>query len=100
MVEDIFDISVIVKCSSFHSVPPPQVNICLLGSRIFTAPYRPDRLWGPPNLLSNGYWGLFGGGGEAAGAWSWLLTSYECQGKENMAVYIHSPIPFHGVVLN
>jgi hypothetical protein len=23
-------------------------------SRIFTSPYRPDRLWGPPNLLSNG----------------------------------------------
>jgi hypothetical protein len=28
-------------------------------SRIFTSPYRLDRLWGPPNLLSNGYWGLF-----------------------------------------
>jgi hypothetical protein len=26
-----------------------------IGSRIFTSPYRPDRLWGPPNLLSNGY---------------------------------------------
>jgi hypothetical protein len=22
-----------------------------VGSRIFTSPYRPDRLWGPPNLL-------------------------------------------------
>jgi hypothetical protein len=22
-----------------------------VGSRIFTFPYRPDRLWGPPNLL-------------------------------------------------
>jgi hypothetical protein len=21
------------------------------GSKIFTSPYRPDRLWGPPNLL-------------------------------------------------
>jgi hypothetical protein len=26
-----------------------------VGSRIFTFPYRPDRLWGPPSLLSNGY---------------------------------------------
>jgi hypothetical protein len=30
-----------------------------VGSRIFTSPGRPDRLWGPPNLLYNGYWGLF-----------------------------------------
>jgi hypothetical protein len=29
-----------------------------VGLRIFTSPNRPDRLWGPPNLLSNGYRGL------------------------------------------
>jgi hypothetical protein len=28
-------------------------------SRILSSPLRPDRLWGPPSLLSNGYWGLF-----------------------------------------
>jgi hypothetical protein len=32
------------------------------GSSIFSSPRRPDRLWGPPNLLSNGYWGLFSRG--------------------------------------
>jgi hypothetical protein len=29
------------------------------GSRIFTSPYHPDRLWGPTCPLSNGYRGLF-----------------------------------------
>jgi hypothetical protein len=29
------------------------------GSRIFSSPRRPDRFWGPPNLLSNGFEGLF-----------------------------------------
>jgi hypothetical protein len=28
-----------------------------VGSRIFSFPQRPDRLWGPPSLLSNGYRG-------------------------------------------
>jgi hypothetical protein len=26
-----------------------------VGSRIFSSPLRPDRSWGPPSLLSNGY---------------------------------------------
>jgi hypothetical protein len=30
-----------------------------LGSRIFSSPRRPDRLLGPPNVLSNGYLVLF-----------------------------------------
>jgi hypothetical protein len=30
-----------------------------VGSRIFPSPRRPDRLWDPPNLLSNGYRGPF-----------------------------------------
>jgi hypothetical protein len=28
-----------------------------VGSRIFAFPHRPDRLWGPHNLVYNGYWG-------------------------------------------
>jgi hypothetical protein len=45
----------------------------LVGSRIFTSPCHPDRLWGPPNLLSNGYWGLFSGGKSG---WSVKLTTH------------------------
>jgi hypothetical protein len=45
-----------------------------VGSRIFSSPRHPDRLWNLPNLPSNGYWGCFPGG-EVAGAWSWPLTS-------------------------
>jgi hypothetical protein len=29
-----------------------------VGSLIFSSPRRPDRPWGPPSLLSNGYRGL------------------------------------------
>jgi hypothetical protein len=38
-----------------------------VGSRIFTSPCCPDRLWDPPNILYNGSRGLFPGG-KAAGA--------------------------------
>jgi hypothetical protein len=36
-----------------------------VGVRIFTSPRRPDRLWGSPNLLCNGYWGVKRPGREA-----------------------------------
>jgi len=34
----------------------------------------PDRPWGPPNLLYNGYRVFPGVGGKAAGVWRWPLT--------------------------
>jgi hypothetical protein len=36
-------------------------------ARIFTSPCRPDGLWGPPNLLSNGYWGALSPGVKRQG---------------------------------
>jgi hypothetical protein len=47
--------------------------------RFFSSPQRPDRLWSPPILLSNGRRGLFSRG-KAAGAWSWLTS--KCRGQE------------------
>jgi hypothetical protein len=38
-----------------------------LGSRIFSSPRRLDRLWAPPNLLSNGYRGALSRGEKRAG---------------------------------
>jgi hypothetical protein len=42
-----------------------------LAKIVFSTPQRPDRLWGPHSLLSNGY--LNGGsfhGSKVAGAWN------------------------------
>jgi hypothetical protein len=36
-----------------------------VGSRIFSSPRSPGRLWSPPNLLSNGHRGLLPRGKEA-----------------------------------
>jgi len=40
------------------------------------SPLRLDQAWGPPSLLSNGYWGDYFGD-KACGAWSWPLSSTE-----------------------
>jgi hypothetical protein len=70
-----------------------------VGSRIFSSPRHPDRLWVPPSFLSSEYRVLFPRG-KAAEAWSWPLTSNKCRGQENVDLYIHSPIRLHGVMLN
>jgi hypothetical protein len=45
---------------SVHGLDDRGVRVRVpVGSTIFFSPRRPDRLWGPPNLLSNGYRWLF-----------------------------------------
>jgi len=57
------------------------------GSEIFRT--RPDRPWGPPNLLYNGY-RVFPGV-KAAGAWCISPTSSSDEIKERVELYIYSP---------
>jgi hypothetical protein len=71
-----------------------------VGPRIFSSPCHPHRLWSPPNLLSNGYRGApsLGVKRTEREADHSLPTSAEV--KENVDLYIHSPICLHGIVLN
>jgi len=49
---------------------------------------RPDRPWGPPSLLYNGY-RVFPGG-KAAGAWRRTLTPPSAEVKERVELYLYS----------
>jgi len=59
-----------------------------VGGEIFLT--RPDRPWGPPSLLYNGY-RVFPGG-KAAGAWRWPPTPSSVKVKERVEPYLFSPL--------
>jgi hypothetical protein len=50
---------------------------------------RPDRPWGPPSFLHNGY-RVFPGC-KAAGAWGWPPTPFSAEVKEILDLYLYSP---------
>jgi hypothetical protein len=66
--------------------------------RIFFSPERLDRLWGPPNLLSNGYWVSFLGG-KAPGHEADHSPSFSTEVKDTVAIPPF-PIRLYGIVLN
>jgi hypothetical protein len=48
-----------VGMAACHGLDHPGVGMrAPVGSRIFTSPYHPHRLWGTPSLLWNAYRGL------------------------------------------
>ena len=69
-----------------RSFPPGTPCIYYRWGEIFRS--RPDRLWGPPSLLYNGY-RVFPGG-KAAGAWRWPPTppsSAEVKERVDLCLY-------------
>jgi hypothetical protein len=48
----------VVGIATRYGMDDQEVGVPV-GSRIFSSQRRPDRLWSPPNLLSNGYRALF-----------------------------------------
>jgi hypothetical protein len=68
--------------------------------KIFSSPHHLDWFWGPPSLLSNGYWGFFF---QEQSSWGIKLTTHlqlVQRSKLYMDLYIHSPICLYGVVLS
>jgi hypothetical protein len=67
-----------------------------VGLIIFTSTNRPDRLWDPPNLLSNRYRGLFPRGLSGQGVK--LTTHLQLVSRSRKCGSIHPlPIRLHGV---
>jgi len=71
----------------------------LQGLGFFSSPPRPDQVWGPPSLLSGGYWQLFLRG-KVAGVLRWPLISICFRLWECVEPYIHTAISLHGVVFS
>jgi hypothetical protein len=50
----------VVSIATSYGLDDIEVGVRVpVDSIIFCSSRRPDRLWGPPNLLSNGHWRLF-----------------------------------------
>jgi hypothetical protein len=61
------------------------------GWEFFSSPSRPERLCGPPSLLSNGYQGLFPWGVKRPGREADHSPPSSAEVKECVELYLHSP---------
>jgi hypothetical protein len=58
----------VVSIATIYGLDDRRVGVRVLaGSRIFSSQNRPGRLWGPPNLLFNGYGGALSSGVKRPG---------------------------------
>jgi hypothetical protein len=57
----------------------------------FSKPPRPERLWGPPSLLSNGYPGALSPGVKRLGREADHSPPSSAEVKEWVELYLHSP---------
>jgi hypothetical protein len=49
----------VVGIATGYGLDDQEVGVRVpVGSRVFSSPHRPHRLWGPPSILSNGYRGF------------------------------------------
>ena len=72
--------------TSLTSVAYSHLNNWIL---LFMFRARPDRLWGPPSLLYNGY--RVYSGGKEAGVWRWPPAPSSAEFKEIVELYLYSP---------
>jgi hypothetical protein len=70
-----------------------------VGSRILTS-FRPDRLWGLPDLISSGYRGALSQRVKRQGRGADLSPPISAEVKKTWIYISTSPIRLHGVVLN
>jgi hypothetical protein len=69
-------------------------------SRIFSSLFRPDRLWGPLSLISNGYWEGLSPGVKRPGREADHSPPTSVEVKKILVYTSTPPISLHGVVLN
>jgi hypothetical protein len=69
------------------------------GWEFFSSPPRPDRLWGPPSLLNQWVPRTLNPGIKRPEREADHLPPPSAEVKEFVALYFHSPIRLHGVVL-